>query len=149
MNFIAVVSPLFISYTTLILMSFGAKGGNKCEFLPFYQPWHLFKLSFLFECWFFFCVGWFGIRKDFCHFVLGACPLLQEYGNIAYNSQEDGGGGGRTPPVHLNQNQESNIELQVQANTKSEKRIIRKIDLMKPVVPIVSIDLPDWNVCYN
>lgn len=60
MSFIAVVSPLFVSFITLILMSFSAKGANK---------------------W------WFGIRKDFCSFLLGACPLLQEYGNISYQPE--------------------------------------------------------------
>ncbi|KAK7582758.1 hypothetical protein V9T40_014203 [Parthenolecanium corni] len=30
--------------------------------------------------------GWFGLRKDFCQFLLGICPFLQEYANIAYNS---------------------------------------------------------------
>jgi hypothetical protein len=32
MSYTAVVSPLFISFTTLILMSFSAKGGNRCKF---------------------------------------------------------------------------------------------------------------------
>lgn len=31
-SYTAVVSPLFISFITLILMSFGAKGGNKCKY---------------------------------------------------------------------------------------------------------------------
>lgn len=31
MSFTAVVSPLFISFITLILMSFSAKGSNKCK----------------------------------------------------------------------------------------------------------------------
>lgn len=30
-SYTAVVSPLFVSFITLILMSFGAKGGNKCK----------------------------------------------------------------------------------------------------------------------
>lgn len=28
--------------------------------------------------------GWFGLRKDMCQFLLGVCPLLQEYANISY-----------------------------------------------------------------
>ncbi|KAJ8939329.1 hypothetical protein NQ318_005690 [Aromia moschata] len=75
MSYIAVVSPLFISFVTLILMSFSAKGGNK---------------------W------WFGMRKDFCSFVLGACPLLQEYANIAYHTER------RTNGVELEQQAEKN-----------------------------------------
>ncbi|UXI15132.1 cisplatin resistance-associated overexpressed protein [Sarcoptes scabiei] len=28
---------------------------------------------------------WFGMRKDFCSFLLIVCPCLREYGNITYN----------------------------------------------------------------
>uniref|UniRef100_T1IRI0 Transmembrane protein 185A n=1 Tax=Strigamia maritima TaxID=126957 RepID=T1IRI0_STRMM len=62
LSFVASISPMFLSYLSLICMAFGSKGGNH---------------------W------WFGIRKDFCHFLLGACPLLQEYGNISYTLQSD------------------------------------------------------------
>lgn len=61
-SYLAVTSPLFVTFFTLICMAFGSKGGNH---------------------W------WFGIRKDFCHFLLGACPLLQEYGNISYSLHSD------------------------------------------------------------
>nr|CAI5832124.1 unnamed protein product [Callosobruchus analis] len=96
-SYIAVVSPLFVSFTTLILMSFSAKGGNK---------------------W------WFAMRKDFCSFVLGACPVLQEYANIAYHSER------RANRVEMEQ---------VEKNEKTVKRA----DLLKPVQPIVSIEMPD------
>lgn len=26
--------------------------------------------------------GWFGLRKDFCSWMLIRCPTLQEYGNV-------------------------------------------------------------------
>ena len=32
-----------------------------------------------------FFVGWFGMRKDFCSFILFLCPCLREYANISYN----------------------------------------------------------------
>lgn len=98
MSFIAVVSPLFVSFITLILMSFSAKGANK---------------------W------WFGIRKDFCSFLLGACPLLQEYGNISYQPEQ----------------RQNGVELE-QPKDKSDAQI-KKLDLMKPVLPIISIEMPD------
>ncbi|XP_076256361.1 transmembrane protein 185B isoform X2 [Rhynchophorus ferrugineus] len=97
-SYTAVVSPLFISFVTLILMSFSAKGANK---------------------W------WFGIRKDFCSFILGACPLLQEYGNIAYHTE-------RRP---------NGVELEQQSEKQNTH--IKKADLMKPVLPIISIEMPD------
>lgn len=31
MTYTGIVTPLFVSFTTLILMSFSAKGGNKCK----------------------------------------------------------------------------------------------------------------------
>ncbi|XP_044738918.1 transmembrane protein 185B [Chrysoperla carnea] len=99
-NYITVVSPLFVSFFTLILMSFNAKGCNR---------------------W------WFGIRKDFCQFLLGTCPLLQEYGNIAYSIED--------PNMD---NNSASIEMQ----PTREKRL-KKCDLLKPVVPITSIDMPD------
>ncbi|XP_063219739.1 transmembrane protein 185B [Bacillus rossius redtenbacheri] len=108
LSYVGVVSPLFISYFTLILMSFGAKGGNR---------------------W------WFGIRKDFCHFLLSLCPFLQEYANIAYNLQNDGVNGRA-------QNTTENASTAPCIDSKSEKRI-KKTELLKPVVPVVSIDTPD------
>lgn len=71
-------------------------------------------------------LGWFGIRKDFCHFLLSLCPLLQEYGNISYQprSEQD------QPPS------------EPMVSEKNEK-YVKKIDLTKPVVPIISIDMPD------
>lgn len=36
---------------------------------------------FLFVCF----LGWFGIRKDFCQFLLEIFPFLREYGNISYD----------------------------------------------------------------
>lgn len=96
MSYIGVASPLFISFLTLILMSFSAKGGNK---------------------W------WFGIRKDFCHFLLSMFPFLQEYANIAYSS-----------------NTQNNGE---QSNRVRHEKSKKQVDATKPVVPIISIDTPD------
>ncbi|XP_048516041.1 transmembrane protein 185B isoform X2 [Athalia rosae] len=99
LNYTTVATPLLISHTTLIFMSFGAKGGNR---------------------W------WFGIRKDFCHFLLGLCPLLQEYGNISYQPRSELD----QPPSEL------------MVSEKNQKRF-KKVDLTKPVVPVESIDMPD------
>jgi len=58
-SYVSITLPLHASFFTLMLMSFGAKPAN---------PW------------------WFGLRKEFCPWLLGACPCLQEYGNISYKS---------------------------------------------------------------
>lgn len=52
--------------------------------------------------------------------------MLQEYGNISYQprSEQD------QPP------------LEPMVSEKNEKHV-KKIDLTKPVVPIISIDMPD------
>lgn len=82
-----------------------------------------------------FLPGWFGIRKDFCHFLLSLCPFLQEYANIAYSLQnDDAARRGQSVP-----------EGMVDAATldmKSDKRF-KKTELLKPVVPVISIDMPD------
>lgn len=58
---------------------------------------------------------------------MSLCPLLQEYGNISYQprSEQD------QPPS------------EPMVSEKNEK-YVKKIDLTKPVVPIISIDMPDW-----
>lgn len=118
MAFIVVVSPLFVSFVTLILMSFSAKGGNKCKSITSFA--HFMGILMLIYS------GWFGMRKDFCSFVLGACPLLQEYANIAYNTDR----------------RRASAGVELQSADKQDMRI-KKADMLKPVLPIVSIEMPD------
>lgn len=100
-KYTAITVPLFISLLTLIGLSFGAKGGNH---------------------W------WFGIRKDFCQFLLGVCPCLQEYGNISYSLQDS--------------NSSSSSSSTISAKHSSSKKSI--IDEQpKIVVPVISIETPD------
>lgn len=82
-----------------------------------------------------FLPGWFGIRKDFCHFLLSLCPFLQEYANIAYSLQNDEAARrGQSVP-------EGNVDAPT-LDMKSDKRF-KKTELLKPVVPVISIDMPD------
>uniref|UniRef100_UPI00358E18E1 transmembrane protein 185A-like isoform X1 n=1 Tax=Myxine glutinosa TaxID=7769 RepID=UPI00358E18E1 len=60
MSYVHIFVPLWLSLITLMVTTVGQKGGNH---------------------W------WFGVRKDFCQFVLEMLPLLREYGNIAYEPQ--------------------------------------------------------------
>lgn len=108
--FIAVAGPLLLTLFVLILLSFNAKGGNK---------------------W------WFGIRKNFCQFLLGVVPCLQEYGNISYHTES----AGQTQPLDTTTAQLDEFE---KYDKKGKKAALnKKNDHLKPVVPIVSIDLPD------
>jgi len=50
--------PLHVSIFAFIISSFGSKGGNK---------------------W------WFGIRSEFCPFLLNCLPFLTVYGNVSYS----------------------------------------------------------------
>ncbi|KAL6490759.1 hypothetical protein MHYP_G00011040 [Metynnis hypsauchen] len=61
-SYVSVFVPLWVSLVTLMTTTFRQKGGNH---------------------W------WFGIRKDFCLFLLELLPFLREYGNISYNLQHD------------------------------------------------------------
>ena len=36
-----------------------------------------------------FFLGWFGIRTDFCQFLLEQCPCLRLYANISFNFPAD------------------------------------------------------------
>ena len=71
--------------------------------------------------------GWFGIRKDFCDFLLGTCPFLQEYGNISCKFSESIFL--RPPP------EETTVEPQ-------RKPVMHEY-AAKCVVPVVSIEMPD------
>lgn len=88
--------------------------------------------------------GWFGIRKNFCHFLLDVCPCFQEYCNISYSVQDDeDGGGGNSPRDRDNTDGGgSGSEFQPTSSKAVPAILISKIN-SKPVVPIVSIEMPD------
>lgn len=77
--------------------------------------------------------GWFGMRKDFCSFLLSICPCLREYGNISYN-------------LHFNHNITSSLERNDGqndiANASHSKSVITR-QPKKFIVPHVSIESPD------
>ncbi|XP_038057142.1 transmembrane protein 185A-like [Patiria miniata] len=101
--FVAVFSPFYISLLVLIPTSFGQRGSNH---------------------W------WFGIRKDFCTFLLTACPFLREYGNISYKMESMDS---VTPP----EDQDINREMY----TTSIRTVMDHST--KLIVPVVSIEMPD------
>lgn len=57
----AVSIPLYVSYISLIFLSFNYRSGN---------TW------------------WFGMRRDFCEVFLNMCPIFQTYGNIQIKFQQ-------------------------------------------------------------
>ncbi|KAK8723531.1 hypothetical protein OTU49_011764 [Cherax quadricarinatus] len=109
-TYTSVVSPLYISYVTLILMSFTTKRANQ---------------------W------WFGLRKDLCQFLLGVCPLLQEYANISYSIPQ----AEETPPdTRSLPSAEAGIVAASQKKdvVASSRRLEHRV-----VVPAVSLEVPD------
>lgn len=105
----------------------------------------------------FYFLGWFGMRKDFCQFLLSVFPLLQEYANIAYNNDNNQQSGlnprGASNPTAGDgpQNPNSVDQFRENRNTRSKEKLCKKSsknqkknELLKPVVPIISIDIPDW-----
>jgi len=57
-SYFAATSPLFLTFFTLIITSFGTRGGNQY---------------------------WFGLRKPPCQFLFSVCPCLQLFGNVSYS----------------------------------------------------------------
>lgn len=89
---------------------------------------------------------WFGIRKSFSQFLLSAMPFLQEYGNISYHAETQSNAG-QSVPLDASSSSTSNIAATdpLHEFSKHEKKSKKaaKNDIMKPVVPFISIDLPD------
>ncbi|XP_075189600.1 transmembrane protein 185A-like [Anomaloglossus baeobatrachus] len=71
-SYIPIFVPLWLSLITLMAATFGQKGGNH---------------------W------WFGIRKDFCQFLLEIFPFLREYGNISYDIHHEDSEDAEETPV--------------------------------------------------
>lgn len=96
LSYVCVFVPLWLSLLTLMATTFGQKGGNHCEYLQAACSYSALikKGIFLSCCWRVnlwsssdLPTGWFGIRKDFCHFLLELLPFLREYGNVSYDLQ--------------------------------------------------------------
>lgn len=82
LSYFTVCCPLYLAFMILICLSFGSRGGNLCEF----KSGRLLLLFAKLICSRH-VTGWFGMRRDFCSFLLTICPCLQEYGNISYYSK--------------------------------------------------------------
>lgn len=123
-----VASPLCVALAVMVVLSFSAKGGNK---------------------W------WFGLRKNFSLFLLGALPFLQEYGNISYHTDQSapadgqhdrrgGGDGGESGASSVGGSLGPILdEFTLKYERRGKKYLGQKNDHLKPIVPIISIETPD------
>lgn len=91
------------------------------------------------------------MRKNFAVFLLSALPFLQEYGNISYHpsdvgSGSNGNGGGDNSDRESNStNPGQNVLIEYEKHHDKRSRSLqsKKLDMFKPVVPIISIEMPD------
>lgn len=90
-SYFAACSPLFLTFFTLVITSFGSRGGNnsyQLTFVFFSSTITLIINLSLFP-------GnqyWFGLRKPPCQFLFSVCPCLQLFGNISYSLYSDHSG---------------------------------------------------------
>lgn len=112
-TYFAVTMPLYLSLFTLAMMSFGAKPSNQ---------------------W------WFGLRKEFCPWLLGVCPFLQEYGNISYKIQNTS----PTNTAAFTSSEQNEAENSRATNTNSHhKKYAYSHDESRSYAPPLTIDVPD------
>jgi len=103
-----VFAPLDMSLISLVVTSFYQKGANQ---------------------W------WFGMRKDFCEFLLDSFPCLREYGNVTY----------RCPDVRDGEDTSTDAD----AEDTSDISMVRTCELQKRnqatklVGTVLTIDMPD------
>lgn len=125
MKFFAACAPLFLTFFTLMIASFGARGGNQY---------------------------WFGLRKPPCQFLFGICPCLQLFGNISYSLYSNQGNSnstnpisGGTPSTTSSSTGSSSQELSeitlVYINSENSKKKAKKMDHV--VVPALALEMPD------
>ncbi|CAG0883698.1 unnamed protein product [Cyprideis torosa] len=127
MSYLVTISPLFVSFATLVCMSFGSRVGN---------------------------YWWFGIRKDFCHFLLIMFPCLQEYGNISYSLHSDDASSHeqereasprseRRPVTPMSSASLTLSSSSLKVSSSSSPFTLKGLESKAPIIPVSLIDMPD------
>lgn len=135
-------APLLLTFIILIRMSFGVKPGS---------------------------LWWFGMRTDFCTFLLNICPCLKEYGNTSFVINQRFG---NDAVADVHQGDSGSVDYEGQpvsdrtidstnerTNENAGKRLLHTLSNVfsrdkaqeyhnnqgttEPVVPKMSIDTPD------
>ena len=89
-SYFAAASPLFLTFFTLIITSFGSRGKSAALICPALQS-SVIIISLGGNQY------WFGLRKPPCQFLFSVCPCLQLFGNVSYSLY-----------THNNNNRETN-----------------------------------------
>jgi len=109
--------------------------------------------------------GWFGLRKEFCPWLLDTCPVLQEYGNISYKVHDaastapaarqamTGTDSVAMPTAHaVDQSREPSSSVGVASHkrgahsgsrSKRHGKTMASEDTPKFIMPVTCIDMPD------
>lgn len=134
-----VVVPFLMALTSLILRSFNARGGNLCKK----------RLNRFIECPLqrsTSILGWCGMQKDCFSFLMEVAPSLREYGNVSYHQSAQPARPAADPErTSLSPNDEPLPPSSVVNSKKNRNVKVNKAD-NRTVVPILSIDIPDWFV---
>lgn len=77
------------------------------------------------------------MRREFCPWLLGVCPLLQEYGNISYKIQSDDGVNAEQEPPDINSTSKRKM------TTLQAKKGMHQDEVARTDVPILCIEIPD------
>jgi len=92
-TYFAATSPLFLTFFTLIITSFGTRGGNQY---------------------------WFGLRRPPCQVLFGLCPCLQIFGNVSYslynNNNNNNSNNNNSDPAN-----DAAIEIYINSKKKKKK----------------------------
>ena len=138
MPYFACCIPLYLTFFTLIIASFGARGGS------LFFPIDWLKISILFSLF----AGnqyWFGLRQPPCQFLFGICPCLQLFGNISYSLYSNGNMSSSSTGSSSNSSSSNSQDLSeitlVYISSQSEKKKAKKSDHV--VVPALALEMPD------
>lgn len=81
--------------------------------------------------------GWFGLRKDFCSWLLGRCPTLQEYGNVYIKRA--------SVDTHERDRQEAaEHQRQQMLQLQRTKKTPPNDQVTTSAAVVLIIDTPDW-----
>lgn len=91
-------------------------------------------------------LGWFGMRRDFCVFLLDTCPCLREYGNVSYKFGSSNSGTNVGNDARRTE-RESAVLMQIRPDDGQSSSTIaaqqQRQPYLRPILPTITIESPD------
>ena len=136
MYYFSACAPLFLTFFTLIMVSFGSRGGKSIKiFAKFLKIIYFFPGN----------QYWFGLRQPPCQFLFGICPCLQLFGNISYSLYNNRFAAAASSTSSTSTSSENSQDLSeitlVYISNDSSKKKAKKLDHV--VVPALALEMPD------